>query len=108
MVAVSDETFGIGELSRRTGVPAPTIRTWQARGLHLGRRTLGGHRRFTAEDVDRVTRFVVLMRDADHTIAGAIAKLASTQRIGGRSGVQGPTMIVPKSPIMPSPSPRMR
>ncbi|MEV4835352.1 MerR family transcriptional regulator [Nonomuraea sp. NPDC049486] len=53
---VEDAGYGIGAASRRLGVPAPTLRTWNLRyGLGPSRRTPGGHRRYDAADLRRLT-----------------------------------------------------
>ncbi len=47
--------FGIGALSEATGVPAPTLRTWERRyGFPVAARTAGGQRVYAAEMVDQV------------------------------------------------------
>lgn len=67
--------FGIGELSRRSGIPASTIRTWQNQGLTLGVRTEGGHRRFGDADAERLNRFVRLLQTGGLTVRGAISAM---------------------------------
>lgn len=55
VVASSERaTFGIGELSARTGVSARSLRYYEEQGLLAPPRTRAGHRRFDAEAVDRV------------------------------------------------------
>lgn len=45
----------IGELAERTGVPRPTIRFYERRGLlPEPARTRSGYRRYTADDVERL------------------------------------------------------
>ncbi|MFD1940302.1 MerR family transcriptional regulator [Nonomuraea mangrovi] len=47
--------YGIGAVSRRLGVPAPTLRTWNLRyGIGPSRRSPGGHRRYDAGDLRRL------------------------------------------------------
>ena len=47
--------FGIGALSEATGVPAPTLRTWERRyGFPVAARTAGGQRVYAADMVDQV------------------------------------------------------
>jgi DNA-binding transcriptional MerR regulator len=49
------ELVRIGELSRRTDVPVPSLRAWEARyGLLSPKRTDGGFRLYGPEDVQRV------------------------------------------------------
>ncbi|MFD7974455.1 MerR family transcriptional regulator [Streptomyces sp. NPDC059071] len=49
-----DETFGIGELSRLTGVPVRTIRFYGDEGIVDSVRSSGGHRRFDQAAVERL------------------------------------------------------
>jgi DICT domain-containing protein len=54
---VDDATtgFSIGELARRTGVPAGTLRSWERRyGVPHPGRAVSGHRRYSAADVELV------------------------------------------------------
>lgn len=54
--------LGIGELARRTGVPVATLRAWEARyDLLEPRRTDGGHRRYSEDDLARVLAVVGLV-----------------------------------------------
>jgi DNA-binding transcriptional MerR regulator len=55
---VQDPIFGIGAVARTLELPAATIRTWESRyGLVVPRRTSGGQRLYTREQVDQL-RFV--------------------------------------------------
>ncbi|MFF2043612.1 MerR family transcriptional regulator [Kitasatospora sp. NPDC058170] len=49
-----DETFGIGELARLTGVPVRTIRFYCDEGIVDSVRSTGGHRRFDPAAVERL------------------------------------------------------
>lgn len=50
-----DVGYGIGAVSRRLGVPAPTLRTWNLRyGIGPSRRSPGGHRRYDTADLRRL------------------------------------------------------
>lgn len=50
-----DITWGVGAVSDRLAVAASTLRTWERRyGIGPSFRTLGGHRRYTERDIDRV------------------------------------------------------
>ena len=56
----SEAGLPIQEVSRRLGIPAPTLRAWDLRyGVPRSSRSPGGHRRYSAEDVERLR----LMRD---------------------------------------------
>ncbi|MEV0149789.1 MULTISPECIES: MerR family transcriptional regulator [unclassified Nonomuraea] len=53
--AAEEPGYGIGAVSRRLGVPAPTLRTWNLRyGIGPSRRSPGGHRRYGAADLARL------------------------------------------------------
>lgn len=52
---MTQDTLGIGDLARRTGVPVRTIRFYCDEGLLEPARSAGGHRRFAPETVDRLT-----------------------------------------------------
>lgn len=59
-------SLNIGALSRATGVPINTLRTWERRyGFPVGERSEGGHRLYSPEMVERV-RLVVRALDAGH------------------------------------------
>lgn len=51
----TDLTWGVGAVSQRLGVASSTLRTWERR-YQIGPsfRTAGGHRRYTAHDIERV------------------------------------------------------
>ncbi|OUZ12503.1 hypothetical protein BHE97_02005 [Aeromicrobium sp. PE09-221] len=51
----ADVTWSVGMVSERLGISASTLRTWERRyGLGPTLRTSGGHRRYSALDIDRV------------------------------------------------------
>lgn len=50
-----ETTLGIGDLSRRTGVPVRTIRFYCDEGILATGRSVGGHRRFDPGAVERLT-----------------------------------------------------
>lgn len=68
--------LSIGAVSRLTGIPAPTIRSWERRHqLPAGRRSASGYRRYSAADVETLNR----LRDA--TAAGrSVAEAAAVLR----------------------------
>ncbi|RSD22960.1 MerR family transcriptional regulator [Amycolatopsis eburnea] len=51
---MTEDTLGIGDLARRTGVPVRTIRFYSDEGLLEPARSVGGHRRFEAAAVERL------------------------------------------------------
>jgi len=66
------DLLSIGELSRRTGVPTATLRSWEARhGFPEPIRFDGGHRRYDEQHVGLVTE-VARLRDTGVTVAAAI------------------------------------
>src|SRR5690625_3299938 len=47
--------WGVGAVAVRLGIATPTLRTWERRyGIGPSRRTDGGHRRYTEDDIGRV------------------------------------------------------
>ena len=81
-------TWGVGAVAERLGVAAATLRTWERRyAIGPSFRTDGGHRRYTAGDIERVEHMRRLLargvrpRDAareardldDETVAAAVA-----------------------------------
>jgi PAS domain S-box-containing protein len=71
-----DVALSIGELTKRTGVPAETLRRWERDyGLLRPSRTTGGQRRYGADDIRRVEIVLDLARqgwsraDAARTVA---------------------------------------
>lgn len=73
----TDEAFAIGELSRRTGVPQATLRTWETRyGLPRPRRLPGGHRRYDESAVSEVER-VLAHRAAGLGTEAAVSRVVS-------------------------------
>ncbi len=48
------EWISTKEAMQRLGVGATTIKRWADKGALPSRRTLGGHRRFRRNDVDRI------------------------------------------------------
>jgi methanogenic corrinoid protein MtbC1 len=78
-------TLNIAALSRRTGVPADTIRKWEHRyGVLAPARTAGGQRRYSERDVTRVEWLK--------------ARLDEGFRIGEAAALLGPSGIVAESP----------
>ena len=65
--------FSIGELSRRTGVPVATLRTWETRyGQPRSRRLAGGHRRYDDSAVEAV-QLMVRQRSSGLSMGAAAA-----------------------------------
>ena len=76
MTEMTESPMSIGELARRAGVPVATIRTWEQRyDLPAPARSEGGHRRYGADDLLRITAVRKLV-DQGATVAAA-ARLVS-------------------------------
>jgi DICT domain-containing protein len=83
----SEDAFAIGELSRRTGVPQATLRTWENRyGLPRPRRLPGGHRRYDASAVREVERVLA------HRAAG-LSTEAAAARVAAERGPASPSVF---------------
>ena len=71
-VTGSADGLSIGELSRRTGVAAPTLRSWEGRyGFPRSRRLAGGHRRYD-EGVTDLIETVTRLRRGGMSLPAAI------------------------------------
>lgn len=91
--------LSVGEVAGRLGVTPSTVRMWGERyGLQASGRTTGGHRRYTAADLDR------LRRVHDAVVEGATPAEAAATELGGRvvprprsrrSGAGGAVLAVP-------------
>jgi MerR family transcriptional regulator, light-induced transcriptional regulator len=69
--------LSIGELARRTQVPAPTLRSWEDRyGFPRPQRLAGGHRRYDHGDVALVEA-VLRLRASGMSLHAAISQAAS-------------------------------
>jgi len=79
--------YGIGALSEATGVPAPTLRTWERRyGFPVATRTSGGQRVYGAEAVDHV-RLASRAIGAGHRPAAVFkASISELRGLLGESG----------------------
>jgi DICT domain-containing protein len=69
--------LSIGELARRTQVPAPTLRSWEDRyGFPRPHRLAGGHRRYDHGDIALIEA-VVRLRASGMSLQAAISQAAS-------------------------------
>jgi MerR family transcriptional regulator, light-induced transcriptional regulator len=69
--------LSIGELARRTQVPAPTLRSWEDRyGFPRPHRLAGGHRRYDHGDVGLIEA-VVRLRASGMSLQAAISQATS-------------------------------
>lgn len=75
---VTDVLWGVGAVSRRVGIAAATLRTWDRRyGLGPSIRTGGGHRRYSELDVARVARMSRLIDEGVPSAQAARVALGS-------------------------------
>jgi DNA-binding transcriptional MerR regulator/methylmalonyl-CoA mutase cobalamin-binding subunit len=80
--------YGIGLASRLTGVPVETIRIWERRyNLPQPRRSVGGHRQFSDEDVDLLRALKALV-DAGARI-GQLANETPEQLLAAAHALTG-------------------
>jgi DNA-binding transcriptional MerR regulator/methylmalonyl-CoA mutase cobalamin-binding subunit len=84
----SPNLLSIGALSRATGVPADTLRTWERRyGFPAAERTESGHRRYSLPTLERL-RLVVRALDLGHrpgnVLTATSEQLASLLEIAPR------------------------
>ena len=69
------ELRSINDVARDLGISAPTLRSWERRyGLAPSVRTLGGHRRYSPADVNRLKTLVEMSRS--QRISTAVVALA--------------------------------
>lgn len=97
----SETAFSIGDLARRSGVPVSTIRTWEQRyGLLAPARSPGGHRRFSEDDLRRISAMRQLVSEG-------VSLAAAAERVMGRDGEQSRSPGAPTGvrPAIPAPAP---
>ncbi len=74
-----DDGLAISEVSAATGVPVPTLISWERRyGFPEPARTGGGHRRYSIEQVDQICALVELLRF--NAVSRAVALLRGLDR----------------------------
>jgi MerR family transcriptional regulator, light-induced transcriptional regulator len=74
--------LSIGELARRTGVPAATLRSWEDRyGFPRPQRLAGGHRRYDETDTELIEE-ILRLRASGTSLQAAIGR-ATAQTPGG-------------------------
>lgn len=78
MVTEPPDGLSIGELARRTDVPAATLRSWEDRyGFPRPQRVAGGHRRYDPDDAGLVEA-VLRLRAAGMNLQTAIGQATAT------------------------------
>jgi DNA-binding transcriptional MerR regulator len=84
----SPNLLSIGALSRATGVPADTLRTWERRyGFPAAERTESGHRRYSLPTLERL-RLVVRALEQGHRPGSVLA--ATPEQIEGLLAIERP------------------
>jgi DICT domain-containing protein len=74
---VEDGGLAIGELARRTDVPAATLRSWETRyGFPRPRRQAGGHRRYDEHQITLIEE-VLRLRASGMSLQAAIGQAAA-------------------------------
>ncbi|TPV95360.1 MAG: MerR family transcriptional regulator [Myxococcales bacterium FL481] len=82
------ESLNIGALSRMTGIPADTLRTWERRyGFPAPERTSSGHRRYSLHTCDRLRQIRRLL-DMGHR-PSSILKWSDAQIVAALDSVDG-------------------
>lgn len=85
----SQDGLSIGELARRTGVPAATLRSWEDRyGFPHPRRQAGGHRRYDEADIARIEQ-IVRLRESGTSLQAAVGQAAAQAASGDVSVFAG-------------------
>ncbi len=75
--------LSIGELARRTGVPAATLRSWEDRyGFPRPQRMAGGHRRYAEGDIVRIDQ-ILRLRASGLSLQAAIGQAAAARAAEG-------------------------
>lgn len=68
------DTLTVGAAARRLGIAAPTLRSWERRyGLSPSARSVGGHRRYSPEDLARLRAMLGLVNQGVPTAEAASA-----------------------------------
>lgn len=79
-IAADRGVFGISVAAELAGVPVPSLRLFESRGLIDPARTDGGTRRYSSDDISRA-RHVTELQDAGLNLAGIAAVLALEDRL---------------------------
>lgn len=71
-VPTDSETLTVGAAARRLGIAAPTLRSWERRyGLSPSARSVGGHRRYSPEDLVRLRAMLRMVEQGMPTAEAA-------------------------------------
>jgi DNA-binding transcriptional MerR regulator/quercetin dioxygenase-like cupin family protein len=82
VVASSQLWYAIGEAARLTGVSQGLLRLWEREGLISPQRTPGGHRFYTAEDLERLHQIAHLRRVERLNTAAIRRELGTADKLG--------------------------
>jgi DNA-binding transcriptional MerR regulator len=98
--------YGISVAGELVGMPAQTLRLYEARGLLEPGRTEGGTRRYSANDLERL-RHIAELVDAGLNLAG-IAMVLDLEEQNSQLQTNATTegLVQPTDPPGPTPSPR--
>src|SRR5689334_11854180 len=95
---VGDDALSAGAVARRLGVAVTTLRTWHQRyGLGPSRHVPGQHRRYTAQDLNRLE---VMLRLTSQGVAPAEA---AAWVLSANRAVRAVSASPVDSPVSPSP-----
>lgn len=73
---LSKKYYSIGEIGELLGLPTSTLRYWESRFPELRpRRSHGGQRRYSPEDVERVRMVAFLVKEQGLHIDAAVQRL---------------------------------
>ena len=79
--SVPEAALSVTEVSKRLGVSASTLRTWERRyGVGPEERAAGAHRRYLPDDVERLRAMIGLVRNGMPTGQAAAAVHADRAR----------------------------
>jgi DNA-binding transcriptional MerR regulator len=86
---VANPELTTAQLAERTGLSAGTLRVWESRhGFPAPSRLPGGHRRYSAQDVEQV-REVLRLRDGGLSLSAAIERARARERAAAGSVFAG-------------------
>lgn len=96
-----DALLTIRQVTEATGVPAATLRAWERRyGFPVPHRTAGGHRRYSADDIERLARATTLVAQGWNA-GSAVRQVINT----GSRDDEAPVLTLAKPNVAPSVAP---
>ncbi|MEU4243785.1 MerR family transcriptional regulator [Actinoplanes sp. NPDC026619] len=99
---MADEALSAGAVARRLGVAVTTLRTWHQRyGLGPSRHVPGQHRRYTAQDLNRLE---VMLRLTSRGVAPAEAAAWARRTPAALDLAPGPSAPGPSAPDLSAPA----